>query len=227
METANKKLSGEYKRRYDEIRSKILANAKKKKRFEDRWIKKFMNLTQPERAELLHKISNKYSSNAYKNRCLETKNYLYYPLYDMLYEYCSRYCVSVYPHSRPDLLMDYDDKAYLIDEKFIFNVHETYDNVLVYTLCEIGDNEIIPLNIRDNDCTIVDPDGYTMCTINDMLIFDDIRRQIARKKVEGYKVLFEGQVYPINPDGSIDDWPKGLFDKCTKIAAEILKERFK
>lgn len=227
METANKKLSGEYKRRYDQIYSKLIANSKKQKCWEDRWINKFMHLTQPERAELLRKLSSKYSSEEYKKRCLKTKHYINYPLYSLLYEYCLRYCVSVYPHSRNGLIMDYDDKAYLIDEKFIFNVHETYDNVLVYTLCEIGDNEIIPLNIRDNDCTIVNPDGYTMCTINDMLIFDDIRRQIARKKVEGYKVLFEGQVYPINPDGSITDWPKGLFDKCTKIAAEILKERFK
>jgi hypothetical protein len=124
-------------------------------------------------------------------------------------------------------MMDYDDKAYLIDEKFIFNIHEILGAIPVYTLCEIGDNEIVPLNIRDNECTIVDPDGQTMCTLNDMLIFDDIRRQIARKKVEGYKVLFEGQVYPINPDGSISDWPKGLFDKDVKLSAEILKERFK
>ena len=217
----------DYKRRYDDISAKLVEKAKKQNRIETRWINKFMNLTQPERAELLRKLSNKYSSMAYKNRCLDSKGYLSYPLYDLLYEYCVRYCVSVYPHSREGLMMDYDDKAYLIDDKFIFNLHEVLDSVPVYTLCEIGDREIVPLNIKDNNCSIVGPDGQTMCTLNDVLIFDDIRRQIARKKVEGYKVLFEGQVYPINPDGSISDWPKGLFDKDVKLAAEILKERFK
>lgn len=216
-----------YKRRYGDIYAKIVEKAKKKNHIETRWINKFMNLTQPERAELLRKLSNKYSSMSYKNRCLDSKGYLSYPLYDLLYEYCVRYCVSVYPHSRKGLMMDYDDKAYIIDEKFIFNIHVILDAIPVYTLCEIGDNEIVPLNIRDNECSIVDPDGQTMCTLHDMLIFDDIRRQIARKKVEGYKVLFEGQAYPINPDGSISDWPKGLFDKDVKLAAEILKERFK
>lgn len=217
----------DYKRRYGDIYAKLVEKAKKKNRIETRWINKFMNLTQPERAELLRKLSNKYSSMAYENRCLNGKGYLSYPLYDLLYEYCVRYCVSVYPHSREGLMMDYDDKAYLIDEKFIFNIHEDIDAILIYTLCEIGDNEIVPLNIKDNNCSIVDPDGQTMCTLNDMLIFDDIRRQIARKKVDGYKVLFEGKAYDINRDGSISDWPKGLFDKDVKLAAEILKERFK
>ena len=60
----------DYKRRYDDIYAKLVEKAKKKNRIETRWINKFMNLTQPERAELLRKLSNKYSSTAYENRCL-------------------------------------------------------------------------------------------------------------------------------------------------------------
>lgn len=95
----------DYKRRYDSIYAKLVEKAKKKNRIETRWINKFMNLTQLERAELLRKLSNKYSSMAYKNRCLNSKAHLSYPLYDLLYEYCMRYCVSVYPHSREGLMM--------------------------------------------------------------------------------------------------------------------------
>lgn len=54
-------------------------------------------------------------------------------------------------------------------------------------------------------------DGEFACWINEYE-FNDLRLQIKREKAEGYAIMFDDVMIPIEPDGRLYYWPKGLFD---------------
>ena len=205
-------LKVDYKRRYSNIYAKIKHDAEVAYRCEKRWVERIRNLTSEERAKWLHKLSVKHNGNATMSNSL----------YNILYTYCLRYCPEVYPHHRKGLDMFYDDQAYLIDDTFIFNAHEDIDGVFHYTLCKIGFDEVVPLKIRDNNCSLVGPDGETMCTFNDYLTFLDICAQIKRKQSSGYKFLFNGKCISVDKNGTLQEYPNGFFDKSLNLLCELV-----
>lgn len=203
----------DFKRRYSDIYAKIVRDAEIMNRVENRWIKKFKNMLPDERAKWLHKIMKKYGDKHISAAS---------PLYSLLYGYCIRYCPEVYPHSREGLDMEYNDSGYLIDDSFILSIHEDVEFEIYYTLCHINCDEVVPLKIRDNVCSLIDPSGKTMLTFNDYLTFLDIRAQIKRKNAKGYKFLFNGKCINIDSLGMVDEWPRGFFDKSLNLLGELV-----
>lgn len=57
---------------------------------------------------------------------------------------------------------------------------------------------------------IINPDGSVLARTNNVLMFDWIRTEIKRKRLEGYSIRCEnGKKYPIANDGRI-----GTIDNC-------------
>ncbi|WP_291599148.1 hypothetical protein [Bacteroides sp.] len=72
--------------------------------------------------------------------------------------------------------------------------------------------EIIVKEIKNPPVKIFTPDNSLLCETENDLIFNDIRIQIMDKKLSGYYIEFNGERTDIKPDGTLDVWPKGLFD---------------
>lgn len=52
--------------------------------------------------------------------------------------------------------------------------------------------------------------------------FNDLRVQICREQVIGYFVFFNERSYPIDANGRISGWPKGLFDLFDEQLEQLL-----
>lgn len=66
-------------------------------------------------------------------------------------------------------------------------------------------NRIIPQKVA------VFKDGEYWADVNEYE-FNDLRLQIKREKAEGWSVEFDDVMIPIEFDGRLYYWPKGLFD---------------
>lgn len=75
--------------------------------------------------------------------------------------------------------------------------------------------EIIVRDIKNPPVKIFSPDNSLLCETENDLVFNDIRIQIMDKKLSGYYIEFNGERTDIKPDGTLDIWPKELFDIST------------
>lgn len=85
-------------------------------------------------------------------------------------------------------------------------------------------SDVIIRNIQEQEYTILDANGVELVTTRNPLILYDVRIQIIDKQLEGYSVLFNGNIYPIKLNSRIDNWPIGLCDMYRNLLAEILKK---
>ena len=76
----------------------------------------------------------------------------------------------------------------------------------------------------DKPIDLYAPNGRHITVIDTCVEFAWVRLQIAKKRLSGYYINFDGQQYPIEPTGRINNWPKGLFDHYQCYLAGILTE---
>jgi hypothetical protein len=66
------------------------------------------------------------------------------------------------------------------------------------------------------------PDKNYICEITTHYDFEWVRLQIAEQHLDGYYFNWEGKSYDIKSDGSIVDWPGGLYSQHTSIVSKLL-----
>lgn len=76
--------------------------------------------------------------------------------------------------------------------------------------------------IREEPCFLFTR-GILLGKIESYLSLNDIRLQIVEKKLEGYYIVFRGEKIHINKSGSLEKWPKGLFDTLDKQLMQLFK----
>lgn len=66
-------------------------------------------------------------------------------------------------------------------------------------------------NIKEEKHQLFHPNHNSLGFVN-VYQFDDVRIQIAKKKLEGYYIMFKNEQININSNGSLDKNPDGFFD---------------
>lgn len=86
-------------------------------------------------------------------------------------------------------------------------------------------NEIDVINYpRDNDVIyIYNPDDTLLTKCDNELLFLHIRLQIAKLYLSGYYFMFNNVRYNINPNGYIQDYPKGLYRNRLNMLVNLLR----
>jgi len=64
----------------------------------------------------------------------------------------------------------------------------------------------------DDTCELFDPYGVKVGTIRSEYSLNDVRIQINEQQLEGYYIVWKGQVLNISKHGSLSQWPEGFYD---------------
>ena len=88
-------------------------------------------------------------------------------------------------------------------------------------------NKVEIRDIHDEEFAILNPDGEEIYRGNNCNIFNDVRIQIMEKELDGYCVEFKDRTYPIELNGYVRNWPKGLCDLNEKQLGHILSLRYR
>ena len=82
--------------------------------------------------------------------------------------------------------------------------------------------------IKETTCVLLDPDGDEVGIIESCLQLNDVRLQIMRKKLEGYKILWfdkkhrQETIIYIDKTGYLDNWYAGFFDEWDIQLEELI-----
>lgn len=79
---------------------------------------------------------------------------------------------------------------------------------------------LVKNQIKPPTVEVFGPSGIDFGTFNEYE-FNDFRIQIMRQKLKGYYAKYNGESFPINPDGSLQVWPKN-FDLMQEQLCELL-----
>jgi hypothetical protein len=107
------------------------------------------------------------------------------------------------------------------------------DNIVYCSIeCYLYDGglmrEPIQINeIKETKCQLLNPNNAVIGIISGELELNDVRLQIARKKLKGYSINWLDQKIPINEYGVINEWPRGFFDISEKQLMELIKIGYK
>ena len=137
-----------------------------------------------------------------------------------------------YFHNTETLVDDKEVDAFINDRlttlhKYINKINAEYFKFKRHlnTRNKNTDNKVVIQDItEDSYVTVLCPDGSTLGVTNNLLVFNDIRLQIAKQRLEGYSILYKGEKIPINSDGSYKHI-QGLLDKNIEQARELLLQR--
>lgn len=77
-------------------------------------------------------------------------------------------------------------------------------------------NTIIPQEVD-----LYAPDGTYLGKVNEYE-FLDVLVQIKENQYSGYYVIFEGQKIRIDKNGTLEDYPIGLFDLLTDLRLKLI-----
>lgn len=83
--------------------------------------------------------------------------------------------------------------------------------------------KIIVNDVQNDYVTIIDPEGNEVVTTNNELVYNDIRLQIARNSLEGYKLKYKDKLYEIDAYGYAN---AGVFSKLEEQLSELLRLKF-
>lgn len=78
-----------------------------------------------------------------------------------------------------------------------------------------------PIKIEPPTYEIRDPNDEVYI-LNEYELLE-LRVQIKRKSEEGWYVIFDNQVIPIDIDGKISEWPPGLCDHIEKYLYQLIQ----
>ena len=132
----------------------------------------------------------------------------------MLDDYAEKYGEPLYIEN------DVCISKYLIDGKFIIECVCGQGSVINVT--EIEENEVVARDIKNEYCSIYKPNDELLVCTNNQLVYTDILAQIKEKQVYGYYVKFLGKKIPIDKNGTLKEYPDGLFDKYTELIAKLI-----
>ena len=182
--------------------------------WKDRWIEKIHSLTVEQRADVIRKCIKKYDSEEYKDKEYKKGRFPENTLFDMLDDYAEKYGEPLYIEN------DVCVSKYLIDGKFIIECFDGQGSVI--NVKEIEENEVVARDIKNDYCSIYKPNDELLVCTNNQLVYTDILAQIKEKQVDGYYVKFLGKKIPIDKNGTLKEYPDGLFDKYTELIAKLI-----
>ena len=202
--------SDEFKQRLEEENKReLFLNS-----WKDRWIEKIHSLTVEQRADVIRKCIKKYDSEEYKDKEYKKGRFPENTLFDMLDDYAEKYGEPLYIEN------DVCVSKYLIDGKFIIECFDGQGSVI--NVKEIEENEVVARDIKNDYCSIYKPNDELLVCTNNQLVYTDILAQIKEKQVDGYYVKFLGKKIPIDKNGTLKEYPDGLFDKYTELIAKLI-----
>ena len=202
--------SDEFKQRLEEENKReLFLNS-----WKDKWIEKIHSLTVEQRADVIRKCIKKYDSEEYKDKEYKKGRFPENTLFDMLDDYAEKYGEPLYIEN------DVCVSKYLIDGKFIIECFDGQGSVI--NVKEIEENEVVARDIKNDYCSIYKPNDELLVCTNNQLVYTDILAQIKEKQVDGYYVKFLGKKIPIDKNGTLKEYPDGLFDKYTELIAKLI-----
>lgn len=197
---------------------KYCSKMKHRKKLEKRNIENIHNMSIEDRCAFIQKVYDKYTSQTYKDRELKAGYYEQRcSLYDVIFEYAIVY-------GKPSLYKMngyFTEEQYDIDGKFVIGLINGQGSSMYIT--PISNEDIIPHDIKNFEISIHYPNDELLIYTDNTLVFNDIRLQIKNKKLTGFYVIFNDKKYEINSDGTINNWPKGLFDIEIHQLANLIK----
>lgn len=66
--------------------------------------------------------------------------------------------------------------------------------------------------LKDHEVKIYNDKEKLVGRTSSLIVFTDVRLQIAEKNLTGWYLIYQGKRHYFTPSGSIEDWPAGLFD---------------
>ena len=202
--------SDEFKQRLEEENKReLFLNS-----WKDRWIEKIHSLTVEQRADVIRKCIKKYDSEEYKDKEYKKDRFPENTLFYMLDDYAEKYGEPLYIEN------DVCVSKYLIDGKFIIECFDGQGSVI--NVKEIEEKEIVARDIKNEYCSIYKPNDELLVCTNNQLVYTDILVQIKEKQVDGYYIKFLGKRIPIDKNGTLKEYPDGLFDKYTELIAKLI-----
>lgn len=64
--------------------------------------------------------------------------------------------------------------------------------------------------------------GEYIGQICNALQFADVRRQIKFNKYWGYRIYYKGNLIKIDRNGSLENWPEGLYNQLSDILIDLV-----
>ena len=169
----------------------------------DKWCKTFDKLPLEEKQDLLrHYINRRHQSSFFPN------------IDEALMVYCQNYCCQVYDIDNNN---DYQSE-YVVADDFIVTIWCCANTVAVR---RIREDEVVPKMLYEDMCDIYGPDDKLIISTNNRLCYLDICAQIAKKKLNGYYVIWHDQKLRIRPNGSTFPWPHGFFGRARDLRREM------
>lgn len=111
-----------------------------------------------------------------------------------------------------------NEKKYLIDDCF----EVTMEYFINKSEIRYAPNEAFLKVIKDNYVTVYSPDNNEIGVTNNQLSFYDFLVQIREKKLKGYYAVYEGEKIKIDHNGTLENYPDGLFDKYSSIMFRLV-----
>ena len=161
----------------------------------DKWMRKFHNLADAKKIELLRKLKTKYESEKYLSRFKDRLEGPHYPLYSLLETYATTY-------GREVILPFCEEcefvSAYHICGYFVLKITD----VMSYSSYELEEyvDRIIPRKFNDTTYCVY-RDGEEVFTTSSKLTFEDALAQIREKHLEGYTATINDIEYLIDKEG--------------------------
>lgn len=81
---------------------------------------------------------------------------------------------------------------------------------------EIDVKTIIPQQVE-----LLSPDNKQSWIVNEYELLD-VRVQIRKKKLKGYKIIFKGKIINMDHNGTFEHEPDGLFDTIPNLLIQLI-----
>lgn len=111
-----------------------------------------------------------------------------------------------------------NEKKYLIDDCF----EVTMEYFINKSEIRYATNEAFLKVIKDDYVIVYSPDDKEIGSTNNILSFYDFLAQIREKKLEGYYAVYKEKKIRIVHNGTLEEYPDGLFDKYTNIMFRLV-----
>lgn len=181
----------------------------KRMRFEydlaNKYAEKLMSLEKDERDVIIDKFLAKHKKDE------PTEGFIPWLLMRII-ERCARI------YGEKLITKDWEETKYLLDGKYI-----VYTNTRNWEF-KVTDASGIAVvkDIHEEFVDIYSPDNELIATTNNPLSFHDFLAQIKEKQLKGYYLMFKDNKIPVGINGSLKEYPDGLFDKNTEILFRLV-----
>lgn len=184
-------------------------NVFRRMRFEydlaNKYAEKLMSLEKDERDVIIDKFLAKHKKDE------PTEGFIPWLLMRII-ERCARI------YGEKLITKDWEETKYLLDGKYI-----VYTNTRNWEFKVTDASGIAVIkDIHEEFVDIYSPDNELIATTNNPLSFHDFLAQIKEKQLKGYYLMFKDNKIPVGINGSLKEYPDGLFDKNTEILFRLV-----